>query len=64
MFTVTRSLDESFMKRGWLMKTLTLKLPEGAVQRGRLYRDPAVKYGLGDVLEVELASGFTIDLGW
>lgn len=52
------------MKKGWLMKTLTLKLPKGATQRGRLYRDPVAKYGLGDVLEVELRTGFTIDLGW
>ena len=52
------------MRGGSPMKPLTLKLPKGAVQRGRLYRDPAVKYGLGDVLEVELPTGFTIDLGW
>jgi len=52
------------MRRGSPMKPLTLKLPKGAVQRGRLYREPGVNYGLGDVLEVELPTGFTIDLGW
>ncbi len=46
------------------MRPLTLNLPKGAVQRGRLYREPGVNYGLGDVLEVELPTGFTIDLGW
>ncbi len=46
------------------MKTLTLKLPLGAVQRGHLYRDSGVNYGSGDVLEVELPTGFMIDLGW
>src|SRR5271157_2431980 len=61
---VTLSLDRNFMRRGSPMKPLTLKLPKGAVQRGRLYRDHGVNYGLGDVLEVELATGFTIDLGW
>jgi len=62
--TVILSLDRNFMRRGSPMKPLTLKLPKGAVQRGRLYRDPGVNYGLGDVLEVELPTGFTIDLGW
>jgi hypothetical protein len=46
------------------VKTLMLNLPPGSVQRGRIYRDSGVKYGLGDVLEVELSSGYTIDLGW
>jgi len=46
------------------MQILTLELPKGAVQRGILYRDPSVKYGSGDVLEVELPTGFMIDLGW
>lgn len=46
------------------MKPLALDLPHGAVQRGTLYGDPTVHYGLGDVLEVELPTGYTIDVGW
>jgi hypothetical protein len=46
------------------MKTVTLDLPDGAVQRGHLYCDADAHYGLGDVLEVELPTGLTIDVGW
>jgi hypothetical protein len=46
------------------MKKLTLKLPEGAIQRGCLYTDSSIVYGLGDVLEVKLSNGYTVDLSW
>jgi hypothetical protein len=47
------------------MNTVPLNdLPAGAQVRGLLYDDPAHVYGLGDVLEVELPTGFTIDVGW
>jgi hypothetical protein len=39
-------------------------LPEGSEVRGILYDDPGMRYGSGDVLEVELPTGFTIDVGW
>jgi hypothetical protein len=47
------------------MKTVDLgRLPPGTQVRGVLYEDPAHVYGLGDVLEVELPTGLTIDVGW
>ncbi|HZW34430.1 MAG TPA: hypothetical protein VFF52_27145 [Isosphaeraceae bacterium] len=47
------------------MKTVDLgNLPPGTQVRGVLYNDPAHVYGLGDVLEVELPTGLTIDVGW
>ncbi len=47
------------------MKTVSLgNLPPGAQVRGVLYDDPAHVYGLGDVLEIELPTGVTIDVGW
>jgi hypothetical protein len=39
-------------------------LPPGAVVRGFLYADPDHVYGLGDVMEIELPTGWTIDVGW
>jgi hypothetical protein len=47
------------------MKTVELgSLPPGTQVRGILYDDPAHVYGLGDVLEVDLPTGLTIDVGW
>ncbi len=47
------------------MKIVTLNnLPVGAQVRGFLYDDPNHVYGLGDVLEVELPTGRTIDVSW
>jgi hypothetical protein len=47
------------------MRTVELgSLPPGTQVRGVLYDDPAHVYGLGDVLEVELPTGLTIDVGW
>ena len=47
------------------MKTVHLgELPPGAQVRGCLFDDPTHVYGLGDVLEVELANGLMIDVGW
>lgn len=47
------------------MKTVRFNdLPPGAQVRGSLYLDPSMEYGSGDVLEVELPTGFTIDVGW
>lgn len=47
------------------MKIVDLgSLPTGTQVRGVLYDDPAHVYGLGDVLEVELPTGLTIDVGW
>jgi hypothetical protein len=39
-------------------------LPPGTEVRGVLYDDPNHVYGLGDVLEIELKTGYTIDVGW
>jgi hypothetical protein len=39
-------------------------LPSGTLVRGVLYEDPSHVYGLGDVLEVELPTGRTIDVSW
>jgi hypothetical protein len=48
-----------------MMKTVTFSnLPTGAIVRGELYDDPSHSYGLGDVLEIELPTGHTIDVGW
>ena len=47
------------------MTTVELSnLPPGAVVRGFLYADPDHVYGLGDVMEIELPTGWTIDVGW
>jgi hypothetical protein len=47
------------------MKIVELgSLPPGTQVRGILYDDRAHIYGLGDVLEVELPTGLTIDVGW
>lgn len=47
------------------MKTIKLdKLPPGAKVRGTLYDDSSMEYDSGDVLEVELSNGITIDVGW
>lgn len=39
-------------------------LPDGTIVRGALYEDPDAFYGLGDVIEVELPSGWIIDVSW
>ncbi|MGP0069679.1 MAG: hypothetical protein ACLQGP_39515 [Isosphaeraceae bacterium] len=47
------------------MKTLSLSnLPAGSQVRGVLYEDPSLVYESGDVLEIELPTGLTIDVGW
>lgn len=47
------------------MKTAALsQLPPGTQVRGHLYLDPSVQYHSGDVLEVELPNGYTIDVSW
>ena len=47
------------------MKTVRLNnLPAGSDVRGGLIDDPEHEYELGDVLEVKLPTGFTIDVGW
>ena len=47
------------------MKTATFRdLPSGCEVRGSLYLDPALRYESGDVLEVGLPTGLTIDVGW
>ena len=39
-------------------------LPTGVHVRGNLYNDHSMIYLSGDVLEIELPTGFTIDVGW
>jgi hypothetical protein len=46
------------------METVKFDLPVGAQLRGQLYRDPGTRYGTGDVLEIELPTGYVIDVGW
>ncbi len=47
------------------MTTIELSnLPPGAVVRGFLYADPDHVNGLGDIMEIELPTGWTIDVGW
>src|SRR5262245_29409624 len=63
--TGTRSRGRNCDEKGPEMKTVDLgSLPPGTQVRGVLYDDPAHVYGLGDVLEVELPTGLTIDVGW
>ncbi len=47
------------------MKTKKLiDFPANTQVRGFLYEDPGHEYLLGDVLEIELSSGWIIDVGW
>lgn len=39
-------------------------LPPGSEVRGIFYDDPDHIYGIGDVIEIELSTGWTIDVGW
>jgi hypothetical protein len=60
-----RSHGKNSRKEGRKMTTVELSnLPPGAVVRGFLYTDPDHVYGLGDVMEIELPTGWTIDVGW
>jgi hypothetical protein len=46
-----------------MSEVFTFNFP-GATIRGRLYRDAGATYLLGDVMQLILPTGFTIDVGW
>jgi hypothetical protein len=47
------------------MKTIEIRdLPSGSQVAGFLFENPSHVYGLGDVLSVELPSGYVVDVGW
>jgi hypothetical protein len=45
-------------------KIFDFNLPPGAILRGRLYRDPETRYPSGQVIDIDLPGGTTINLGW
>jgi len=46
------------------MNPIQLRLPQGAVQKGHLFRDSSLAELDQDILEIDLPSGLTIAVGW
>jgi len=46
------------------LETVSLKLPVGASVKGALYNTYDLDYLSEDLLEIDLPSGLTIDVGW
>ena len=53
------------IRKGATLKTIEIRdLPSGSHVVGFLFENPSHVYGLGDVLSVELPSGYIVDVGW